>query len=765
MLRNVYRVQASSTPGYVCYTCRRQLLAARRQQARWLSTSTAPESAGDDWFSNFNELSAENTPIKPRYSFGKDGQNNASGKGEKKPQTRRERIAQGRGNDLDSLKSNLSSRLSSAGAEEEKLSGVFTFDAASQTTTTSAYSPFLAPKEDLSYARERKRRRGRAEFNATEIRRLSARDEDAKAAAAERHVENVESRPRNQQLDDIVKQLQEEFRVKLPEMIRAAARKHEDAKMLGPSRKLRSKDLVREYTAGRTSFDVKEDRGTSDVFEVHEDARPSLEGLVERLQTSKPLEGSSDTAAHPETPESVPEKAPELLDMPKFVSTSPATPSYSRPVFSAEVNERLLLMRKFENALSRPKWGGVTSNLGSDKDANSGFLDALQQDPDRASASLAHLHGHKAKNEKTVLPPKGEREDLLEQPVEESEATEDKLPKPAKSKRRMSSRVRGYPGSIVRKHGSNGTVVRDMDGNHSLVYPNGSSVKINPRVAAYQTYLANKRESIPSRGQSSNIADEPTNGLASEAFAEGNTNGAIEDKSEKLLNKAPGKPAEKPAEKPNRENKSPEPKKTDRRKRRNISRLPSQDKAVGKAISRVVVRRHLSDSKDATDSAARSRARVRITSTKKTIPAKTEKPEKLEKPAAQPKSPPLVVSSSQTSDVVTVDASNLEITPIEISQPTVPGLEYGLDRVLFNPGVYQLQDPHSRVYNFDPYLQKIMPIVEFDYNALKEYKTSSQDIALSALAREHGKRYIGSTSSMTGKYRRVYPINEAHDNL
>jgi hypothetical protein len=43
-----------------------------------------------------------------------------------------------------------------------------------------------------------------------------------------------------------------------------------------------------------------------------------------------------------------------------------------------------------------------------------------------------------------------------------------------------------------------------------------------------------------------------------------------------------------------------------------------------------------------------------------------------------------------------------------------------------------------------------MPVVEFDYNALKQYKTSSQDTALSTLAKENGKRYIGSTSSMTG---------------
>ena len=42
-----------------------------------------------------------------------------------------------------------------------------------------------------------------------------------------------------------------------------------------------------------------------------------------------------------------------------------------------------------------------------------------------------------------------------------------------------------------------------------------------------------------------------------------------------------------------------------------------------------------------------------------------------------------------------------------------------------------------------------MPVAEFDFNALKEYITSSRDESLKKLAKEHGKRYMGSTSSMT----------------
>jgi hypothetical protein len=96
-----------------------------------------------------------------------------------------------------------------------------------------------------------------------------------------------------------------------------------------------------------------------------------------------------------------------------------------------------------------------------------------------------------------------------------------------------------------------------------------------------------------------------------------------------------------------------------------------------------------------------------------------------------------------------VHAKDLRITPLNIEQPSVPGLSHGLDKVLFNPGVMSLQDQHSRVYNFDPYLQHIMPVEEFDFNALQQYKTSSQDSALSELAKRFEKKYVGSTSSMT----------------
>jgi hypothetical protein len=97
----------------------------------------------------------------------------------------------------------------------------------------------------------------------------------------------------------------------------------------------------------------------------------------------------------------------------------------------------------------------------------------------------------------------------------------------------------------------------------------------------------------------------------------------------------------------------------------------------------------------------------------------------------------------------TISSRGLDLEPVATKQPPVPKLAYGLERVLFNPGVYQLQDSRSKVYNFDPYLQNIMPVAEFDFDALKDYVTSSKDTSLERIAKETGKKYVGSTSSMT----------------
>ncbi|KAI9052302.1 hypothetical protein LZ554_003656 [Drepanopeziza brunnea f. sp. 'monogermtubi'] len=100
-------------------------------------------------------------------------------------------------------------------------------------------------------------------------------------------------------------------------------------------------------------------------------------------------------------------------------------------------------------------------------------------------------------------------------------------------------------------------------------------------------------------------------------------------------------------------------------------------------------------------------------------------------------------------EIKTISADDLHLVPLDSEPLQVPRLSYGLERVLFNPGVYQLQDPRSKVFNFDPYLQTIMPASEFDFDALKQYITSSRDKKLLGKAIAEKKKYTGSTSSMT----------------
>ncbi|KAL1869711.1 hypothetical protein VTK73DRAFT_2952 [Phialemonium thermophilum] len=135
-------------------------------------------------------------------------------------------------------------------------------------------------------------------------------------------------------------------------------------------------------------------------------------------------------------------------------------------------------------------------------------------------------------------------------------------------------------------------------------------------------------------------------------------------------------------------------------------------------------------------------------------PARTPAPPKPVPSAPEPPTPTKKKRRKKLADedvirIKTIESRDLNFAPVPEPLPPVPTLSYGLDRVLFNPGVYQLQDPRSHVFNFDPYLAAIMPIQEFDFNALKQYVTSSKDSELTRIAATHSKKYAGSTSSMT----------------
>ncbi|KAI9672261.1 MAG: hypothetical protein M1831_002075 [Alyxoria varia] len=107
--------------------------------------------------------------------------------------------------------------------------------------------------------------------------------------------------------------------------------------------------------------------------------------------------------------------------------------------------------------------------------------------------------------------------------------------------------------------------------------------------------------------------------------------------------------------------------------------------------------------------------------------------------------------SAHHSDLsVKVDTNDLKLEAIPTKAFTVPGLAHGLDRVLFNPGICHVRDPRSRVFNFDPHLEEIMPVQEFDFDTLTMFVTPSQDKTLAKLAADSGKKYFASTSSFTG---------------
>lgn len=106
-------------------------------------------------------------------------------------------------------------------------------------------------------------------------------------------------------------------------------------------------------------------------------------------------------------------------------------------------------------------------------------------------------------------------------------------------------------------------------------------------------------------------------------------------------------------------------------------------------------------------------------------------------------------ATKATRNVKKIKTKNTGLEPVHVDTAPVPRVEYGLDRVLFNEGVYVLQDPRTRVFNFDPYLATIMPVDEFDFEALKQYVTSSKDTTLIGVAKKNNKKFTGSTSSMT----------------
>ncbi|CUS21965.1 LAQU0S04e05006g1_1 [Lachancea quebecensis] len=80
-----------------------------------------------------------------------------------------------------------------------------------------------------------------------------------------------------------------------------------------------------------------------------------------------------------------------------------------------------------------------------------------------------------------------------------------------------------------------------------------------------------------------------------------------------------------------------------------------------------------------------------------------------------------------------------------------PKLCHELDRVLFQPmNFHSLQDARSGTYNFSRWLENIIKVDDFDFEAVSEFVTASKDKKMLELTQDHNKRYYSSTSSMTG---------------
>eukprot|EP01125_Pyxidicula_operculata_P009728 TRINITY_DN318_c3_g1_i2.p1 TRINITY_DN318_c3_g1~~TRINITY_DN318_c3_g1_i2.p1 ORF type:complete len:513 (-),score=112.14 TRINITY_DN318_c3_g1_i2:20-1558(-) len=101
--------------------------------------------------------------------------------------------------------------------------------------------------------------------------------------------------------------------------------------------------------------------------------------------------------------------------------------------------------------------------------------------------------------------------------------------------------------------------------------------------------------------------------------------------------------------------------------------------------------------------------------------------------------------------------------PLDIEPPTsiipiqnveLPTLSHGLDEVLFSPGVHFMKD--RDLYKFPSYLRRIHQPSEVDFSLFSKFVSSSQDERLHALALDHGCKYKGSTSSMTGALSQLY---------
>ena len=103
-----------------------------------------------------------------------------------------------------------------------------------------------------------------------------------------------------------------------------------------------------------------------------------------------------------------------------------------------------------------------------------------------------------------------------------------------------------------------------------------------------------------------------------------------------------------------------------------------------------------------------------------------------------------------------LNASETSLSTVDVKHSPVPQLAHGLERVLFNPGIHHVRDPRTRTFNFDPHVEKLMPVQEFNFDSLNIFTPPSKDETLARIARDSNKKYLASTSSLTGTLRHFH---------
>lgn len=88
----------------------------------------------------------------------------------------------------------------------------------------------------------------------------------------------------------------------------------------------------------------------------------------------------------------------------------------------------------------------------------------------------------------------------------------------------------------------------------------------------------------------------------------------------------------------------------------------------------------------------------------------------------------------------------------------IPKLAHNLDRVLFSPGVHFLQDPRTRIYNFSPFLKKVISYKDFNFDAIEGFTPASKHADLLMNAQKFKKQFYSSTSAMTPILSKFYAL-------